>query len=73
MNKLKMTSVNTLVFKDGCDMYLDYCRQRNLKQGTINHYRQSYLKFYEYFDPNMLVRNLTQMVLFGLLSQSRRL
>ena len=32
----------TLTFEEGCNKYLENCRQRNLREGTINHYRQSY-------------------------------
>ncbi len=45
MKKLKMT-VGKLTFEEGCNKYLEYCRQRNLREGTIRHYRQSYLHFY---------------------------
>lgn len=41
MKKLKMT-VGKLTFEEGCNKYLEYCRQRNLREGTIRHYRQSY-------------------------------
>ncbi len=52
MNKPKMKATKTLTFKEGCDKYLEYCRQRNLREGTINHYRQSYTQFYKFFDPD---------------------
>ena len=32
----------TFTFEEGCNKYLENCRQRNLREGTINHYRQSY-------------------------------
>ena len=60
MKKLKMNKTSSLTFKEGCEKYLEYCRQRNLRQGTINHYKQSYTQFYKYFDPNMLVSELDQ-------------
>jgi hypothetical protein len=28
----------TLTFEEDCNKYLENCRQRNLKEGTINHY-----------------------------------
>lgn len=43
MHKLKMKATRGLTFEEGCNKYLEYCRQRNLRQGTINHYRQSYV------------------------------
>lgn len=51
-------TTSTLTFKEGCDKYLENCRQRNLRDGTINHYRQSYLYFFKYFDPNMPVTEI---------------
>lgn len=53
MQKLKMKSMNSITFKEGCEKYLEYCRQRNLREGTINHYKQSYTQFYKFFDPEM--------------------
>lgn len=59
MKKIKMTTKETLTFKEGCNLYLDNCRQRNLRQGTINHYKQSYTQFYKYFNPEMPIEEMT--------------
>lgn len=53
MRKLNLNDTRKVTFEDGCNKYLDYCRQRNLREGTINHYKQSYKQFYKYFDPQM--------------------
>lgn len=53
-----MASHSLISFEQGCNMYLDNCRARNLRQGTINHYRQSYVQFYKYFDAEMPVTDL---------------
>ena len=50
MKKIKMARGVTLTFEEGCNKYLENCRQRNLREGTINHYRQSYLYFYKFFN-----------------------
>lgn len=50
MKKIKMSS-SSLTFEEGCNKYLDNCRARNLREGTINHYKQSYIQFYKYFEP----------------------
>ena len=47
MQKIKMSRGTLLTFEEGCNKYLEYCRQRNLRQGTINHYRQSYVQFFK--------------------------
>ena len=59
MKKLKMTA-QKLTFLEGCNKYLEYCRQRNLRQGTINHYKQSYTQFYKYFDPQMPIEDIDE-------------
>ena len=41
MKKLKMTA-QSLTFEGGYEKYLDNCRQQNLREGTIGHYKQSY-------------------------------
>ena len=57
-----MLQKNLLTLEEGCDKYLDNCRARNLREGTINHYRQSYVQFYKYFGKKMLVSEITEEV-----------
>lgn len=52
MKKIKM-SVSSITFEEGCQMYLDDCRQRNLREGTINHYKQTYTQFRKFFNMEM--------------------
>ncbi len=59
MHKLNMKTPQTLTFEEGCNKYLEYCRQRNLRDGTIGHYKHSYVQFYKFFDPNMPIENFT--------------
>lgn len=60
MRKLQMQVANSITFEQGCNKYLDNCRQRNLRDGTINHYRQSYTQFYKYFDPETPIEQINQ-------------
>ena len=60
MQKLKMKATKTLTFKEGCDRYLEYCRQRNLREGTINHYRQSYVQFFKFFEPDTPIEEIDE-------------
>lgn len=62
MKKLQMSTAETITFEQGCNMYLDNCRQRNLREGTINHYKQSYNQFYKYFNPKMPITKITKEV-----------
>ena len=63
MQKLKMKATNLLTFEEGCNKYLEYCRQRNLRQGTINHYKQSYTQFYKFFDPETPIEEIDRMLI----------
>ena len=60
MKKIKMARGTTLTFEEGCNKYLENCRQRNLREGTINHYKQSYTQFYKFFDPRMPVEDIDE-------------
>lgn len=60
MQKLKMKTNEILTFEEGCNKYLEYCRQRNLREGTINHYKQSYTQFYKFFDPEMPLEEIDE-------------
>ena len=51
MKKLRLVETNFLTFEEGCNKYLDDCRARNLREGTINHYRRSDTRFYKFFAP----------------------
>ena len=35
MHKLKMKATRGLTFEEGCNNYLEYCRQRNLRQADL--------------------------------------
>ena len=60
MKKLRMMEQNFMTLEEGCNKYLDNCRARNLREGTINHYRQSYTQFYKFFGKDMLVRTIDE-------------
>ena len=62
MKKLRVVRSDYLTLEEGCNKYLDNCRARNLREGTINHYRQSYVQFYKYFGKDMLVHEIDEKV-----------
>ena len=59
MKRLKMATKGGLTLEDGCNKYLDNCRQRNLREGTIKHYRQSYIQFYKYFGKDLQLSDIS--------------
>ena len=62
MKKLKMVSRGSITLEEGCNKYLDNCRARNLREGTIGHYRQTYVQFKKFFDMQMLVSDIDESV-----------
>ncbi len=59
MKRLKMQG-QVLTFEQACDLYIQDCRQRNLREATIKHYQQSYKQFYNFFEPDMPISHITQ-------------
>ena len=55
MRKLTLLRTDGITFEEGCNRYLENCRSRNLRAGTLGHYRQTYTQLFKYFDPNMPV------------------
>ncbi len=60
MKMIKMQLACSITFKELCDKYLTNCRERNLREGTINHYKQSYLKLFKFFAPDMPISDLDE-------------
>jgi len=60
MHKLQLSKARDLTFEEGCNAYLEYCKIRNLREGTIRHYHQSFLNFYMHIDKGMLVKDFNQ-------------
>ncbi len=60
MKKIEMTTRSAITFEEGCNLYLDNCRARNLREGTIGHYKQSYTQFYKFFDAEMPAEELNK-------------
>ncbi len=59
MKKMQLNQ-QIITFYDGCEMYLENCRERNLRKATINHYQNSYKQMYKYFSPDMPIYKITQ-------------
>ena len=55
-----MATTQSMTFEEGCNKYLEYCRQRNLREGTIGHYKQSYTQFYKYVGPKMPIEDIDE-------------
>lgn len=62
MKKRKMMGADGMSFREGCEAYLLDCQQRNLREATLKHYRQSYQQFYKHIDPDMPLQDFNTKV-----------
>ena len=60
MKRIQMVQKTGITFKEGCEKYLDDCRQRNLREGTMRHYKQSYTQFYKVISPDLPLEEFTE-------------
>lgn len=53
MKKITMNINNGITFAEGCEEYILNCKARNLRDGTIKHYRDSIKRILKYLDADM--------------------
>lgn len=53
MKKMTLQQDTQMTLADGCKKHYEYCRQRNLREGTLLHYQQGYNHFCSYFGADM--------------------
>ena len=63
MRKIKMNCQKSITFEEGCNLYLQNCKERNLREDTIRHYRQSYMRFYKYTTDGKVILEIAKMIL----------
>ncbi|MBO5087791.1 MAG: tyrosine-type recombinase/integrase [Lachnospiraceae bacterium] len=59
MAKIKMTIENGITFEEGCEEYILDCKSRNLREGTIRHYRDTMVQMKKYIGSDTLVKEMT--------------
>lgn len=62
MKKLKLSATNNKTFKEGFEEFIFNCKSRNLRQGTIIHYEQSYVQLIKYIDKNIEISKINKKV-----------
>ena len=58
--KLTMTKCKDLTLEEGFDLHLESCKLRNLREGTIRHYKDSYRQFMKFFPADMQIREMNE-------------
>ena len=63
MKKMKMCFPREKTFVDGFAEYILDCKARNLREGTINHYRESVKQIYKRIPPDTPISSLNQQTI----------
>lgn len=59
MGKIKMVIADNKTFSQGCEEYLDNCKARNLREGTLKHYKDSSRQIMKYVNGDMLIKDMS--------------
>lgn len=58
-----MQAVKSITFEQGCNEYLCNCKARNLREGTLKHYRECFKTLYKYIDPQIPINSMDKSTL----------
>lgn len=71
MAKIKMNIENDITFYDGCEEYILDCKARNLRSGTLKHYRDSSKQIMKYIGEDTLIKDIDKEVFEDFIVQLR--
>ena len=60
MKKIKMNVDDGKTFEQGCEAYLVDCKARNLRDGTIKHYKDAFKQIFKYVDKDMPIADMSK-------------
>ena len=59
MKRLKINGNNSITFKEVFEVYIDNCKARNLREGTIKHYNECYKSITRFIDEDSYISDFT--------------
>ena len=62
MKRIRMKMDKGKTFKEGFEDFLFNCKARGLREGTLNHYEQSYIQLIKYIDENIEIAHIDKSV-----------
>lgn len=62
MKKMTIQLDDNLTFKEGFQEFIDNCKVRNLREGTLKHYRESYVSIIRYFDESTMIKDIDKKI-----------
>ena len=61
MKRIKMTkATNDKTFEEGFEEFLFDCKSRNLREDTLEHYRQGYKQIIKYLNKDIRISDITK-------------
>lgn len=72
MKRMKMVISNSITFEQGCNEYVDNCKARNLRNGTIKHYIDTIGQLYKYIDKDMPIEDISQKTFDSFIMELRK-
>lgn len=60
MKKIKMNVNSGRTLEQGCEEYIVDCKARNLRDGTIKHYRDAFRQIFKYVDKDMNIKDMSR-------------
>jgi integrase/recombinase XerD len=58
--KMKIITSENVTLKQGFEVFLDNCKARNLRDATINHYKEAYKSITRFIDKDTLINTINQ-------------
>ncbi|SFU88842.1 integrase/recombinase XerD [Clostridium sp. DSM 8431] len=62
MKRIRMKMDKGKTFKEGFEDFLFNCKARGLREGTINHYEQSYIQLIKYIGENIEIAHIDKSI-----------
>ena len=66
-----MNVANDVTFYEGCEEYLLDCKARNLRSGTLRHYKDSSKQIMKYIGEDTLIKDITKETIEDFIIQLR--
>ncbi len=68
MKKIRMCVDTDKTFAEGFEEYILDCKSRNLRDGTLRHYRESIKQIYKRVPPDTLISDLDEYTIWTLIT-----
>lgn len=72
MKRMRLCYKNDKTFKDGFEEFILNCKARNLREGTIKHYKEAYTQIIKYLNKDLLLSDINKKVFEGFIIEASK-